>query len=155
MLYDQTLKAIKDLKPSHIVVAFDKKGPTFRHKIYQDYKATREAAPKELYQQIPIVHQVVKAMNIPFYEMKGFEADDIIGTLSKKAGIDNVIVTGDLDALQLVDQDTMVYTMRRGVQDTVVYDSKKVKERYGLKPEQLIDYKGFSKVTFIRFDTLE
>lgn len=136
------LKAIKDLKPTHIVVAFDKKGPTFRHKLYKDYKATREAAPKELYQQIPIVHQVVKAMNIPFYEMKGFEADDIIGTLSKKAGIDNVIVTGDLDALQLVDQDTKVYTMRRGVQDTVVYDSKKVKQRYDLKPEQLIDYKG-------------
>ncbi len=136
------LKAIKDLNPSHIIVAFDKKGPTFRHKIYKEYKATRESAPKELYQQIPIVHQVVKAMNIPYYEMRGYEADDIIGTLSKKAGIYNVIVTGDLDALQLVDNDTAVYTMRRGVQDTVLYDIAKVEERYGLKPDQLIDYKG-------------
>lgn len=136
------LKAIKDLNPTHIIVAFDKKGPTFRHKMFKDYKATREAAPQELYQQIPIVHQVVKTLNIPYYEMKGYEADDIIGTLSKQAGINNVIVTGDLDALQLVDDDTQVYTMRKGVQDTVIYDEDKVIARYGLRPDQLIDYKG-------------
>lgn len=136
------LKAIKDLKPTHIIVAFDKKGPTFRHKIFKDYKATREAAPQELYQQIPIVHQVVKSLNIPYYEMKGYEADDIIGTLSKQAGMNNVVVTGDLDALQLVDDDTQVYTMRKGVQDTVIYNEAKVIERYNLKPDQLIDYKG-------------
>ena len=136
------LKAIKDLNPSHIIVAFDKKAPTFRHKLYKEYKATRKKAPDELYQQIPLVHQIVEAFNIPSFELKGYEADDIIGTLSKKVGINNVIVTGDMDALQLVDDDTRVYTLRKGVQDTVVYDEDGVKDRYELTPEQLIDYKG-------------
>jgi len=136
------LKAIKDLNPSHVVVAFDKKAPTFRHKLYKEYKATRKKAPDELYQQIPLVHQIVEAFNIPAFELKGYEADDIIGTLSKKVSIDNVIVTGDMDALQLVDDDTRVYTLRKGVQDTVIYDEDGVKERYELTPERLIDYKG-------------
>jgi DNA polymerase-1 len=136
------LKAIKDLKPTHIAVAFDSKGPTFRHKEFHDYKATRVAAPEELYQQFSRVKEVVKALNIPSYEVSGFEADDIIGTLSKKLTIDNVIVTGDLDELQLVDQNTKVYIARKGVQDTVIYDEKKVIERYGIKAEQLIDFKG-------------
>ncbi|NQV13189.1 MAG: DNA polymerase I [Parcubacteria group bacterium] len=136
------LKAIKDLKPTHIAVAFDLKAPTFRHKLYKEYKATRKKAPDELYQQIPLVHQIVETFNIPAFELKGYEADDIIGTLSKKVGIDNVIVTGDMDALQLVDDDTSVYTLRKGVQDTVIYDAKAVEDRYELTPEQLIDYKG-------------
>ncbi|MBU1178215.1 DNA polymerase I [Patescibacteria group bacterium] len=136
------LKAIKDLNPTHIAVAFDKKAPTFRHKLYKEYKATRKKAPDELYQQIPLVHQIVETFNIPVFELKGYEADDIIGTLSKKVGIDNVIVTGDMDALQLVDDDTSVYTLRKGVQDTVIYNEAGVKERYELTPEQLIDYKG-------------
>ncbi|MEW6407928.1 MAG: DNA polymerase I [Patescibacteria group bacterium] len=136
------LKAIRELKPTHIAVAFDAKGPTFRHKEYKEYKATRVAAPQDLYDQIPRVKQVVEVFNIPYYEMPGFEADDLIGTLSKKLKIENIVVTGDLDELQLVDRDTKVYTMRRGVQDTVMYDEKKVFERYGLKPEQLIDFKG-------------
>ena len=136
------LKAIKDLNPSHIAVAFDKKGPTFRHKLYKEYKATRKKAPDELYQQIPLVHKIVETFNIPAFELKGYEADDIIGTLSKRVGINNVIVTGDMDALQLVDDDTRVYTLRKGVQDTVIYDEAGVEERYELTPEQLIDYKG-------------
>lgn len=136
------LKAIKDLSPTHILVAFDLKAPTFRHKLYKEYKATRKKAPDELYQQIPLVHQIVETFNIPAFELKGYEADDIIGTLSKKVNIDNVIVTGDMDALQLVDNDTRVYTLRKGVQDTVIYDETGVKDRYELTPEQLIDYKG-------------
>lgn len=136
------LKAIKDLKPTHIAVAFDAKGPTFRHKKFPEYKATREAAPKELYRQFPRVKEVVQALNIPSYEVSGFEADDIIGTLSKKLTMENIIVTGDLDELQLVDDNTKVYAMRRGIQDTMIYDEKKVIERYGIKPEQLVDFKG-------------
>lgn len=136
------LKAIKELKPTHVLVAFDVKGPTFRHKEYKEYKATRVAAPQDLYDQIPRVKQVVEVFNIPYYEIPGFEADDLIGTLSKKLKIENIVVTGDLDELQLVDRNTKVYTMRRGVQDTVMYDEKKVFERYGLKPKQLVDFKG-------------
>ncbi len=136
------LKAIEDIKPTHIAVAFDMKGPTFRHKMYKEYKATRVKAPQELYDQITRIKQIVEAFNIPIYEKQGYEADDIIGTLSKKIKINNIIVTGDLDELQLVDNNTKVYTMRRGMQDTVFYDEKKVIERFGITPEQLIDYKG-------------
>ena len=136
------LKAIEDIKPTHIAVAFDMKGPTFRHKMYKEYKATRVKAPQELYDQMPRIKDLVKAFNIPIYERQGFEADDIVGTLSKKIKINNVIVTGDLDELQLVDDNTKVYTMRRGMQDTVIYDDEKVIERFGIRPDQLIDYKG-------------
>lgn len=136
------LKAIKELKPTHVLVAFDKKGPTFRHKIFIDYKATRQAAPQELYKQIPRIKQVIQAFNIPSFEIRGYEADDIIGTLSKKIGFENIIVTGDLDALQLVDENTRVYTLRRGVQDTIIYDERAVFERYRLTPKQLIDFKA-------------
>ena len=136
------LKAIEEIKPTHMAVAFDMKGPTFRHKMYKEYKATRVKAPQELYDQMDRIKQLVEAFNIPIYEKQGFEADDIVGTLSKKIKINNVIVTGDLDELQLVDDNTEVYTMRRGMQDTVLYDEKKVVERFGIKPDQLIDYKG-------------
>jgi DNA polymerase-1 len=136
------LKAIADLKPTHMAVAFDMKGPTFRHKMYKEYKATRVKAPQGLYDQIPRIKKLVEAFNIPIYERQGFEADDIIGTLSKKIKINNVIVTGDLDELQLVDDNTKVYTMKRGMQDTVIYNEEKVIERFGILPSQLIDYKG-------------
>jgi DNA polymerase-1 len=118
------------------------KGPTFRHKMYKEYKATRVKAPQELYDQMPRIKDLVKAFNIPIYERQGFEADDIVGTLSKKIKINNIIVTGDLDELQLVDDNTEVYTMRKGMQDIVIYDDKKVIERFGIRPDQLIDYKG-------------
>ena len=136
------LKAIEDIKPTHIAVAFDMKGPTFRHKMYKEYKATRVKAPQELYDQMPRIKDLVKAFNIPIYEEQGYEADDIVGTLSKKLKINNIIVTGDLDELQLVDNNTEVYTMRKGMQDTVIYNDKKVIERFGIRPDQLIDYKG-------------
>ncbi len=136
------LKVLDELKPDFVLCAWDKKAPTFRHKIFKEYKATRQKAPEELYKQIPRIKQVLEAFSIPTYEMAGYEADDIIGALSKKVGIDNIIVTGDLDALQLVDQDTKVYTLRKGVQDTIIYDEKAVQVRYGFKPEQLVDFKA-------------
>lgn len=136
------LKIFDELKPDYVLCAFDKKTPTFRHKIFKEYKATRQKAPVELYKQIPRIKQVISAFGIPIYEMSGYEADDIIGTLSKKVEMENMIVTGDLDALQLVDENTKVYTLRRGVQDTVIYDKKKVTERYGFGPEQFVDFKA-------------
>lgn len=141
------LSVIDKFKPDYIAATFDLAGPTFRHKEYKEYKAKRVKADQELYDQIPRVKEVVRAMNIPIYEKEGFEADDVIGTLAKqieKSGenVENIIVTGDLDTLQLVNPKTKVYTMRRGLSDALIYDEEKIKERYGLSPRQMIDFKG-------------
>lgn len=141
------LKAFKDIKPTHIACTFDLTGPTFRHEQYKEYKATRVKADQELYDQIPRVKEVVRALNIPIFEKEGFEADDCLGTLATrlhKADPEGevLIVTGDLDTLQLVNHKIKVYTMRKGITDTVIYDAKAVRERYGLTPEQMVDYKA-------------
>lgn len=144
------IKMIKDLKPDYIIATFDMAGPTFRHEQFDQYKAKRVKAPVELYDQIPLVKQVLKGFGIPMFEMEGYEADDLIGTLAKRVhnqkknqDIQVVIATGDLDTLQLVDDDrVVVYTMRKGMADTVLYDEKAVMERYGLAPNQLADYRG-------------
>jgi len=144
------LKAIKEFKPDFVAATFDFPAPTFRHQKYKLYKATREKAPEELYQQIPKVKEVLKGFNVQIFEKQGFEADDLIGTISKKAPkkqvlpeIETIILTGDLDALQLVDKNTKVYSLRKGVKDAVLYDKEKVKEKYqGLTPEQLTDFKA-------------
>lgn len=137
------LKAWKELKPTHIVATFDLRGPTFRDELYEAYKATRVKAPDELYQQIPLVKEMVASFNIPIYEKKGFEADDVIGTITKEAkGVQNIILTGDMDSMQLVDDHTKVFTMRKGLSDTIIYDESGVRQRYGLRPDQIIDYKA-------------
>ena len=141
------LKVLSDLKPDYIAASFDLREATFRHKEFKEYKATRAKAPDELYAQIDRVKEVVRAFNIPIYEVAGFEADDAIGTMVKQSEesekeIENIIVTGDLDTLQLVSMKTKVYALRRGMSDTTIYDEKAVEERYELKPEQMIDYKG-------------
>jgi len=144
------LKAIKEFEPDFVVAAFDFPAPTFRHKKYRLYKATREKAPQELYDQIPKIKEVLDAFNVKVLEKQGFEADDLIGTVAKQAErkqispqIETVILTGDLDALQLVDKNTKVYALRKGVKDTVLYDEEKVKEKMqGLTPEQVVDYKA-------------
>ena len=140
------LKVLKDLKPDYLAVTFDLKAPTFRHKEYKEYKATRIKQPDELYAQIPKVKEVVKAFNLPIYEKEGFEADDVIATLVKDKSVQDlltIIVTGDLDTLQLVDQNTEVYTMHKGISDTLTYDIAEVKRRFeGLTPEQMVDYKA-------------
>jgi DNA polymerase-1 len=138
------MKVLSDLKPSHLAVTFDLPGATFRHDAYVEYKAQRVKQPDELYAQIPMVKDVLAGFHIPVYEMPGFEADDVIGTLSKKAPKDTevVIVTGDRDTLQLVDARTKVYTQRKGMSDIVIYDEAAVFERYGLTPSQMIDYKA-------------
>lgn len=142
------LKAIKDLKPTYIACSFDLKGPTFRHKEYAEYKAHRVSAPDELYAQIDRVKEVVRALNIPIYEIEGFEADDVLGTMAKQIceannnECDVMIATGDLDTLQLVNKCVKVYTLRKGLTDTTIYDEAAVIKRYGLTPPQMVDYKA-------------
>jgi len=142
------LKALKELKPDYIAVTFDLKGPTFRHEKFAGYKATRVKQADELYEQFPIVKDIVRAFNINIYEKQGFEADDVIGTLCDKKQVNrndvkSVIVTGDMDTLQLIDDNTEVFTLRKGMSDTVIYDEQAVKEKFnGLKPEQMVDYKA-------------
>lgn len=138
------IKAIRELKPDFVVLTLDKRGATFRHEEYAEYKATRAKAPDELYAQIDLVKQVAGAFAIPVYEKAGFEADDLIGTLAGRVDgqVEKIIVTGDLDTLQLVNDHTKVYTMSRGLSESVVYDRKAVVERFGLTPEQMVDYKA-------------
>ena len=143
-------KGIDDFNPDYIAATFDLPGKTFRHQKYKLYKANRIKAPDELYEQIPKIKEVLKKFGIKIFEKKGFEADDLIGTISKTAPkkqihppLESIILTGDLDALQLVDKNTKVYALRKGVKDIILYDEEAVKEKYyGLTPEQLIDYKG-------------
>lgn len=142
------LRAIKDLKPTHIACSFDLAGPTFRHEQYAEYKGTRVKADQELYDQFPRVKDVVRALNIPIYEKEGFEADDVLGTLAHELCLQNnhscdvMIVTGDMDTLQLVNDCVKVYTLKKGISDTAIYDVKAVRERYELDPSQMVDYKA-------------
>jgi DNA polymerase-1 len=139
------LRGFADLKPDYVAVAFDLSGPTFRHEQYADYKATRTKMPDDLADQFPKVREVVKALRIPHYELKGFEADDVIGTLTVQAeerGLETTIVTVDLDMLQLVTDKTRLMTTRSGVENTVIYDPAKIADRYGLVASQMIDFKA-------------
>ncbi|MGD2178200.1 MAG: DNA polymerase I [Anaerolineae bacterium] len=139
------LNVLRDEAPTHIAVAFDK-GPTFRHEIFDDYKAHRAKMPDEMRAQMDRVREVVRTLDIPIYEQEGYEADDLLGTLARQAeeqGGDTLIVTGDMDLLQLVGEHTRVLTSRWRFSDTVIYDLEGVKERYdGLEPGQLADYRG-------------
>lgn len=139
------LNVLQEERPTHIAVAFDK-GPTFRHEMYGEYKAHRAKMPDELRVQMDRIRAVVKTLDIPIYEQEGYEADDLLGTLSRQAeerGAETLIVTGDMDLLQLVDAHTRVLTSRWRFSDTVIYDVDGVKARYdGLTPEQLVDYKA-------------
>ena len=138
-------KIIDEEQPDHLAVAFDLKGPTFRHKEYKDYKAGRKKTPEELVPQISLIKNVLKSLNIPIVEKKGYEADDVIGTIAKEAAgkdINVKIVTGDRDALQLIDDRINVIYTRKGITDIIEYNIEKVKEQYELVPHQLIDMKG-------------
>lgn len=138
------LKIMDEIKPDYIVTAFDRKAPTFRHVKYSEYKAGRKKMPPELNEQFPIVKEVLKAFNIGIYELDGFEADDIIGTVSKRcsADMDVLIYTGDRDALQLVSGSVKVAITKKGITDVEIYDEKAILERYGSTPKQFIDIKG-------------
>lgn len=137
-------KVIAELQPQYLIVALDRPEPTFRHKLAASYKAQRIKQPDELYSQIPIIKQLLAAMDIPTLEMAGYEADDIIGTVVKQVPreIYCYIVTGDKDSFQLVDQQTSVYWLKHGLQKTVILDELGVKQTLGLEPRQVIDYKA-------------
>lgn len=136
-------KLIKELKPKYLAACFDLPLPTFRKQAFEEYKAHRKKAPDELYEQIPVVKEVLKKFNVPVFEKAGYEGDDLIGTLAKKSSKNNIVVSGDLDNMQLVSKNTFVYYLNRGVKNAVLYDEKVIKEKYeGLSPKQLIDLKG-------------
>lgn len=141
-------KMLKEIRPDYIAATFDLAAPTFRHEEFAEYKSHRIKAPDELYAQIPLVKNILGAMGIPIYEKEGFEADDLIGSLAEKSknmpDVQTIIATGDLDTLQLVQDDkVVVFTLRKGVTDTVTYNEKEVKNRFsGLLPDQMTDYKG-------------
>ena len=156
------LKVIQDLKPSHLIVCFDRPKPTFRKKLFKGYQAKRPKAPDDLIAQIELVHQVVKAMGIPIYERDGYEADDVIGSLafqakSQKLKTKNeklkttsknlkleeiIIVTGDKDILQLVDENTKLYMPVKGLSLSKLYGEREVKEKFGIESKQMVDYKA-------------
>ena len=160
------LSSIKEFQPKYIVVAWDVGKKTFRTEKYADYKATRKKAPQELYDQFPLTKEVCETLNIPQFGIKNYEADDIIGTISSKISnfqfpisnkfsnsndknskskiqnLKSIIVTGDMDALQLVNNNTNVYSVSRGIKKAILFDKEKVREKYGFGPEQLIDYKA-------------
>lgn len=132
-------------EPDYVLVAFDRSSKTFRNEEFKDYKATRDKTPSELSYQFGILKDVLDSMGVKYTDLDGFEADDIVGTyarMAKKAGDEAVLITGDRDYLQLVDDDIKVYLTRKGVSDTVEYTVEKIKEEYGLTPKQLIDVKG-------------
>lgn len=138
------LNVLEQINPDYIAAAFDV-GKTFRHDRYPEYKGHRAKSPSELDLQMERIYELVRAFNIPVFTAEGYEADDVIGTLGRQAeqaGVDVVIVTGDTDAFQLVDAHTRVMTSGRRFGETIIYDKEKIKERYGLEPEQLVDYKG-------------
>jgi DNA polymerase-1 len=139
------LKALGDHRPTHAVAAFDPPGRTFRHEQDATYKAGRKETPEDLVPQFDWCREVVEALGIPIIEVPTFEADDVIGTLSvqgERAGLDVIIVTGDLDALQLVTDHVRVFANRRGISDTIVYDVARVFERYGFAPPMVVDFKA-------------
>jgi len=155
------IKVLEDLNPDHIACSFDLAGPTFRHEQYAEYKATRVKADQDLYDQIPRVRQVVETMNIPIYEMAGFEADDVLGTIvrqvknatstesvhkkdTEKNRIDIYIVSGDKDIYQLINGNVFVYSLRKGLSQMQVVDHETIQKEYGLDPEDFIDLKALA-----------
>ncbi len=139
------LKVLQDYRPTHLAMAFDRPTPTFRHLEFEEYKAQRPKAPDELVRQIGRVRDVVKVFNIPIFELDGYEADDVLGTISRQAtaeGIDTIIVTGDNDELQLVSERAKVLLPQRGFVDSALYGPAFVSEKYGIAPEQIPDLKG-------------
>lgn len=137
--------AIEENKPDYISVAFDKSGPTFRHEMYEEYKGTRTSPPDEIKGQFDRIKEILAAMNINNLESDKYEADDIAGTLAKKAeedGLEVVIVTGDRDYLQLASDNIEIVITKKGITETEKYDKERIIEDYGISPSQLIDLKG-------------
>ncbi len=138
------LNVLRDFRPDYMAVAFDV-GRTFRHDMYEDYKAGRPETPETLHHQVERIKEIVRAFGIPIFTLEGYEADDVLGTLARQAaeqGVDVLIVTGDTDAFQLIGPHIRVLTSGRRFSDIVIYDEERVRRRYGLSPRQLVDYKA-------------
>lgn len=143
--FSMLLKALADYRPDHLCVMMDMHAPTFRHTLYDGYKATRKPTPEELRPQIPLVRELLTAMGIQMFELEGYEADDLLGTAARMAGEENrlaYILTGDRDSLQLVGGDTRVILTKTGISESLLLDAGKVKEVYGYTPEQVTDMKA-------------
>lgn len=149
------LKIVSDLQPTHLAVTFDRPAPTFRKEMFADYQAKRPKMDEELVGQIDTVHKVIDAFGVPIFEVDGFEADDVIGTIVEKTkgkrqnAIENVmnqtiIVTGDKDLLQLVDKNTYVYMPTKGLSEAKLYGEEDVKEKLGVAPKNIPDYKALA-----------
>jgi len=139
------LKLIREFEPTHLAVIFDAPGKTFRHERYEQYKATREKMPEDLAQSLPRVRQVVEAMSIPIIEIKGFEADDVMGTLARRGsleGMEVILVTGDKDLMQCLDNRVQMLKPGRRGEEYRTFTSADVRERYGVEPSQIIDFLG-------------
>jgi DNA polymerase-1 len=146
-LMTMLVKVITDLNPDYIIACYDLPGKTFRHTAYEEYKGTRKKIDDVLIEQLKKSREIFEAFNIPIYDYPGFEADDILGTLAELLKKDKsnqiIIASGDMDTMQLIDGDqVLVYTLKKGITDTILYDEKAVKERYGFSPEHISDYKG-------------
>ena len=142
------LKAIEDLRPTHLAVVFDHPSPTFRHTMYVGYQTNREKerqVSEDIWGQIEKLKIVLEKMGIPVYQVAGFEADDVIGTISTQRSAHSaqvIIITGDRDLMQLVNKKINLYMPIKGLSDTVIVDEDKVMERMGVHPKQIIDYKA-------------
>ncbi len=138
-------KINKDYEPDYMLIAFDRKAPTFRHEEFAEYKAGRKKMPPELAMQLPLLKEVLTAMNIKMLEFDGFEADDIIGTIVKRgeeAGLEPLVITGDKDELQLASDITKIIITKKGISEFDIYSASTMQEKYGFSAEQFIDYKG-------------
>jgi len=143
------IKVLEDLKPDYIAASFDVSKKTFRTEHYAEYKANRVKADQELYDQIPRVKELLEVLNIPSYELEGYEADDVIGTITSRIqntdnSLQSYIVTGDKDLFQLINGNVFVYSLRRGLSDMVVVDGEYIKKEYNLDPADFIDLKALA-----------
>lgn len=141
-MYEQLME---QFDPAYVLVAFDRSEPTFRHKTYAQYKANRDKSPTELAQQFGLLKEVLQAMRVPQIDLDGFEADDILGTMANAAnreGVEAVLVTGDRDYLQLINDQTRVYLTKKGISEMEMFDAAHLEEVYGVTPRQMIDVKG-------------
>lgn len=146
-LSSMLLRIMGELKPDHVLAAYDLAGPTVRHEAYADYKGTRSKTDDALIAQLTTSRDIFKAFSVPIYEREGFEADDIIGTIveleKNNKDLDIIIASGDMDTMQLIDDKRVqVYTLKKGLNDTILYDEAAIHERYGFAPDLIADYKG-------------
>lgn len=140
-------KVINDYQPTYLSVAFDMKGPTFRHQQYSEYKGTRKGMPDELRVQMPILKEMLDLLKIHRMELQGYEADDLIGTVAKTCSrndVEVIVITGDKDALQLVDENITIYITKKGISQIIPYTDELVYDEFGISPHQIIDFKGLA-----------